>query len=777
VTRVSGDSARGRAALAAVVVALALGAGAASAPADVVLGSATCSPASGSLSGCAGVSAYGDALLWTSFDPASRLYRLVAVRSSGAPPAVLPTAGRPVPFEADLGPDASGRPVAVYSRCAGEVGGPPKGCGLYRTDLATGRETRVLAGVTAPAPLPASIWRDRIAYSGPRAADGLRHPTVCTLTGGRRSCRALPAGPAGGRPRAPTTGPQRLDLRGRSLVFSWYSNPGREALIRQTRILLVADVTRPGRAGRQIARAGAGGAGNAAVFSPVLDAGAAYYARGGATCDYGSTPNTFGRYDLEARTARELPSPRIHGLARSASTFVYEACPSFAGSMMPTGTTVVRAEPDPFAGAPAPLRPRACPARVTHGAGWLAPVTLSARGANPALAVGSAGDVAVAGGGRDGVRVRVRRAGRRSFGAPTLLRAVNAGSVQVAVDGAGRVMVAWETSPPGGGAASLIQAAVSDVRGRFGAPQTLRTITGPEAPSAHGVALAVNRAGDAVVVWSLRTSIEASSRTAGSPFGSPTAVWGSAPGTFESSYGHALGIDDGGGALLAWPVMRATQTAVQWSSAPAGAPFGPPAPLAATGVSPRPVAVAVDPDGSAIVAWTQREGRFLRAMVARRDRAGAFAATTAVSPPQAPVASVTPAVAAAGGRAIAAWVEQAQGAARVGVALLDAAGVARRQALTAYRGSAAAVEAALDARGDAAVAWDLRCGRAGRRVMAAMGRATRALAAPQVASGPDTWVQMAGSSLLGIAPSGRAALVWDGMSGRRLVTRFAQTGP
>lgn len=708
-TRIAGRRPRRRMAVLVAGAVLALIGTAATAAADVVVGSAECTTASGPVSGCAGVSAYGDAVLWSSLDPASGLYRLVAVRSNGA------------------------------------------------------------------APLFASIWRDRIVYSAARGADGLRHPTVCTLTGRPSSCRVLPAGPAGGRPRARTTGAQRLDLRGRSLVFSWYSNPGRDPMIRQTRILLLLDVTRP-RAAVQVARAGAGGAGNAAVFSPVLDAGAAYYALGGATCDYGSTPNTFGRYDLRARTARVLPSPRIHGLARSAGTLVYEACPSLAFPSMPTGTAIVRTERDPFAGAPAPLVARACPARSAHGTGWQAPATLSARSANPALAVAPDGDVAVAAGGADGVRVRVRRAGQRSFGAPTLLGAVNAGSIQIAIDGAGRVIVAWQTSPPGQGQASVIQAAVSDVRGHFASPQTLRTITGPEAASAHSLALAADRAGDATVVWSLRTSIEAATRPAGGAFTPPGVVWSSAPGAFEMSYGHALGMDDRGDVLLAWPVIRVQSVTLQAAAAPAGAGFAAPVTLASATLSLRGAAVAVAPDGSAIVAWTQREGRFLRTMIARRSDDGSFSAPAAVSAPQAAVASVIPAVAAVGGGAVVAWAERGEGAARVGVATLDATGAVRRQALTAYRGDVAAIEAAIDPRGDAAVAWDLRCGRAGRRIMASTRRAGHPFGPGQVASGPDPWVQMFGSSQLGIDRSGRASLTWDGMRGTRIVTRYAQTG-
>ena len=209
------------------------------------------------------------------------------------------------------------------------------------------------------------------------------------------------------------------------------------------------------------------------------------------------------------------------------------------------------------------------------------------------------GDVAVAAGGADGVRVRVRRAGQRLFGAPTLLRAVNAGSIQVAIDGGGRVIVAWETSPPGQGQASVIQAAVSDVRGRFAAAQTLRTVTGPDAASAHALALAADRAGDATVVWSLRTSIEAATRPAGGRFTAPSVVWSSAPGAFEMSYGNALGMDDRGDVLLAWPVVRAQAVTLQAAAAQAGAGFAAPMTLASASLSLRGAAVAVAPDGSA----------------------------------------------------------------------------------------------------------------------------------------------------------------------------------
>jgi hypothetical protein len=743
--------------------------------ADVVLGSATCAAGPGPVSGCAGVSAYGGTLLWSSFEPASGLFRLVTIASPGAAPQVLPVPGRPVPFDADVGPDTSGHAVAVYARCAGEPGGPSRGCGLFRLDLARARETRALPRVLTPPPLPVTIWRDRIAFSAARARDGLRHPTVCRLAARTRSCRTLPGGPPGGRPTAPTTGGQRLDLRGRALVFSWYSNPGPDALIRQTRVLFLRDVSATRLAPVELAKAGAGGAGNAAVFSPVLDDRAVYYARGGATCDYGSTPNTFGRYDLRTRTRRELPSPRTHGIARVAGSLIYEACPDYGRTPGPTGTTITRAAPDPFAVAPPPLVARACPARGARAAGWRAPVTLFARGGNPALAMAPNGTLAVAAGAPDGIRVRVRRPDQRRFGAPVLIRAVNAGSAQIAIDGAGHVIVAWETSAEGQGQPSLIQAAVSDRRGRFGAPQTLREVTGPEATSSHGLILASNAAGDAIAVWSLRTSVEAAARPAGGAFGPGETIWSVTPPDFGYSFGHAAGMDAGGGVLAVWPVQRGGAGTLETSVRPPGGSFTPPAPLASGTPSLAPAA-ALASDGSGVVAWIGLEGRYRRVMIARRRADGSFAPSTAVSPPEAPVVRLTPAVAAVVGHAVVVWAEHAEEAGRVEVASLDGSGAFDRQPFTAHRGSVWDVEAAINAHGDAAVAWELRCRGAGRRIMAATRRGGRTFAASRSLSGTDASVQAAPwSPLLGIDGSGHAAMVWDRIDKNRVLSRFAET--
>src|SRR5690349_18270698 len=187
---------------AAVAVVLA---GAPAARADTVLGSASCPTAPGV--GCSGLSGYGGLLVWTSYDAEAKLYRLWALTAPGGAPAALPVSGRREPFNADAGPDATGAPVAVYARCGGDPGGPRRGCGLFEFDPARGRESRLLEAIAVPAPATASIWRKQIAFSGARSADGLRHPTLCTLAR-RSSCQTLPAGPPGARPSRPGDGVQ-----------------------------------------------------------------------------------------------------------------------------------------------------------------------------------------------------------------------------------------------------------------------------------------------------------------------------------------------------------------------------------------------------------------------------------------------------------------------------------------------------------------------------------------------------------------------------------------
>lgn len=83
----------------------------------------------------------------------------------------LPIAPRPEPFPVDLGTDARGRVVAVFSRCTAFPAPDltprqPTGCRIRVVDLATGKERS--AGIRRPkgaSDTVAAMWRGRVAYA------------------------------------------------------------------------------------------------------------------------------------------------------------------------------------------------------------------------------------------------------------------------------------------------------------------------------------------------------------------------------------------------------------------------------------------------------------------------------------------------------------------------------------------------------------------------------------------------------------------------------------
>jgi hypothetical protein len=143
---------------------LALAAAALSAPAahaDTILSSEPAPPK---------ISAAGGAAAWSTYDQAAGAWFLVT-RQAGAVERAA-AAPRSVPFDVDLGRDASGRLVATYSRCDRDpaIAAPlGRGCDLYAYDLAS-RAERLLRGPSSDA---ASEYMPSIA--GGRIAFGRVH--------------------------------------------------------------------------------------------------------------------------------------------------------------------------------------------------------------------------------------------------------------------------------------------------------------------------------------------------------------------------------------------------------------------------------------------------------------------------------------------------------------------------------------------------------------------------------------------------------------------------
>jgi hypothetical protein len=250
------------------------------------------------------IAAYGGRLLWSTYDGANGQYALTT-RANGITSAV-PVARRSVPFDADLGPDADGHVVAVYSRCTREITpsgsfapslyNRGRGCDLYEFDFATAHETKL---ATASAPRASefwpTIWKGTLAFG--RAYDGKPdYPYVYarSLTGSGPSTRQ-PGGPRNACARGQCSDPrlsrpEDLELYGRRLGFTWrYAGFG-EGLSTDIRMDTL------GGAQVRVAHQGGGGLTQVELGWPAFESGRLEFSRG---C-FGDPGGCPGRYGLSS---------------------------------------------------------------------------------------------------------------------------------------------------------------------------------------------------------------------------------------------------------------------------------------------------------------------------------------------------------------------------------------------------------------------------------------------------------------------------------------------
>ena len=166
--------------------------------------------------------------LWSAWD--GKAYRLTDYSAGAA--RTLPVAASAVPFEADVGSDAQGEPIAVYARCRRAPLSPwaldgRRGCDLYAYRFASGRERRIARANSGADEYFPAVWRGRIAFTR-------------TYRGGRRALywRKLGRGGASHRLRGGPTGepavPEDLDMRFGTVAFVWRYEFGAELRIATT---------------------------------------------------------------------------------------------------------------------------------------------------------------------------------------------------------------------------------------------------------------------------------------------------------------------------------------------------------------------------------------------------------------------------------------------------------------------------------------------------------------------------------------------------------------
>ena len=717
--------------------------------ADTLVASSPCPPQQpgnvvDSANGCSGVSAHGGRLVWSAFDAATGRYALMTASAGGV--AAVAVAQRARPFDADLGEDADGRVVVVYSRCAEDPLGPRAGCEVREVGFAAGaREHVLLAGVADADPLLPSRWHERVAVAR-RTPGGARAARLCRASGAPR-CRTLAGGPTGATQR--TAGPQSIDIDARRIAMGWFWDV--DGTVRRHAILVAGFSA---STAVEIARAGAGYAGNAAVHSAVLDGGYVYYARGGASCDYTSPPNAAGRYDLARHTVEEVTTPELAGLAVDGGRVFFAACTPYPPIGTPSATAIVAADPPPF-DRPGALRAGSvarCP-DASARAGWAAQ-TLGRLGRSArrvGLATAPNGGAIAVWSGRRALTYATRAPGRRFARARTVGRAPGPFDLSFASDPAGQLVAGWVRIGDGG---ARLTATTAGVPGPFTAPQRLDSnSTSPDHFGQPALAMAPD--GGAVVAWAdppvaagATGSVLVAFRPLGSArFGTPVRV---ATGVTRSRL-LAVAAGSGGRALVALSGYFEPQVdVVDVTAAGAGARTT----LTGSGSAPRVGAVAVGGDGAATVAWSSNGAT----QVATRPADGRFSPVTRISTAAQPVGAL--ALAAHGGRVALAWSERdvpstvarmqvAQG--RLGAPL------GAPHVFAAVRGRIGEAQVALGARGAAAVVWQLSCGTSGRVLLAAQRSRAAGFGPQRVVSGRDLHVQ---APAVALGRGGRPMVAW-----------------
>ncbi len=188
------------------------------------------------------------------------------------------------------------------------------------------------------------------------------------------------------------------------------------------------------------------------------------------------------------------------------------------------------------------------------------------------------------------IRTAARPAGGE-WSAPEDLFAGGGQSPQLAMNGAGDAVVVWILSVAGGDV--VAQAAERPAGGDWLAPDDL-SVTGEDAGSPS---IAIDAAGTATAVWQLsdpgENEIRAAVRTASDNWSAPQPL--SNPG--ENAQPPRLAINEAGDAVAAWTVGS---NALQAVTRPAGGGWSEPKEISATGGEP---ALAVDSSGNSFALW------------------------------------------------------------------------------------------------------------------------------------------------------------------------------
>lgn len=263
---------------------------------------------------------------------------------------------------------------------------------------------------------------------------------------------------------------------------------------------------------------------------------------------------------------------------------------------------------------------------------WLTPQTISEPGQDASqqqVAFDQGGDaVAVwqSSGGPEPVIMAAARPAGGAFTSPQMLSnpSVFSTSPDVASDAQGDSVAVWLQFD---GANFRVQAAHRPAGGSFGAPQTL-SAAGYEAREPR---VAMNAAGEAVIVWSLDSGLgeeaQASSAAAGGVFG----VAQNLTGFTGAASLPQVALDSHGDAIAVWEGWDGSNIRIQEASRPAGGNFGAPEFLSPAGDNAGTPQIALDSSGDALAVWRFDGSPASTIQGDHRLAGGAFASPQTVS--------------------------------------------------------------------------------------------------------------------------------------------------
>jgi hypothetical protein len=272
----------------------------------------------------------------------------------------------------------------------------------------------------------------------------------------------------------------------------------------------------------------------------------------------------------------------------------------------------------------------------------------------------------------------------------------SASAPQIASDGSGDVVAVWRA---GDGDTSAIRATVR-AEGAWSSPRRISTpAAGTESPR-----LAMDRLGNAVVIWQRSTGhdsvVQAAVRPAGGSWSEPMALSGPEEVAFNPDVAARSG-----NITAVWTVLRDRRTeivssyrTVSGSWAPAQTLSGP------VGNTSAPV-VAVDDEGGAVAAWRWSDGAFLVVQASVRSPEGAWSAPEVLSAPGRSASQPQVAMDAKGNAAVA-WIRNNGSWLAAQVASRPAGGGWEAvQNLTQRGGNARQLDVTMNSRGDAVAMW------------------------------------------------------------------------